>query len=209
MLVWKARVRARLPLALLLLLAACDDSKPATRPVPTPGPQVVVKQIVSVSGKETVSRGERVRFAVAGTGVVLVNDRQLVLGGERPPPRLLGKNGAIVGHRLIMGALHQPGWHGHRCPSGSSLALAGSGSTPDVSGHAANKGQQAKGEPTSTMASATVIKSMDLNTDGMISSSEHAQEATKHFGSMDTNHDGQLDEQEMRIGHDAGVDIMQ
>ena len=68
MLVWMAPVRARPPLALLLLLAACDDSKPATRPVPTPGPQVVVKQIVSVSGKETVSRGERVRFAVAGTG---------------------------------------------------------------------------------------------------------------------------------------------
>ncbi len=74
---------------------------------------------------------------------------------------------------------------------------------------AANKAMQAKGEPTSTMASATVIKSMDLNTDGMISSSEHAQEASKRFGSMDGNHDGQLDEQEMRIGHDAGIDMMQ
>ena len=47
---------------------ACDMSKPLTRPVPTPGPQVVVTGTTAISGNENVERGERIRFAIKGTG---------------------------------------------------------------------------------------------------------------------------------------------
>jgi len=60
--------RVLLALVLAPLAAACDQSRPVTRPVPTPGPQVVVQDVTSISGGEKVERGERIRFAVAGTG---------------------------------------------------------------------------------------------------------------------------------------------
>lgn len=43
------------------------------------------------------------------TGVICLDDRQLVLGSERPPPGLVGKGGAIIGHHPIVGALYQKG----------------------------------------------------------------------------------------------------
>jgi len=54
-------------------------------------------------------------------------------------------------------------------------------------------------------SSATIIKSMDLNGDGMVSAEEHAAAAEKDFGTMDANHDSQLTADEMRIGFDARV----
>jgi Ca2+-binding EF-hand superfamily protein len=54
-------------------------------------------------------------------------------------------------------------------------------------------------------SSATIIKPMDSNNDGMVSSEEHAAAAEKDFNTMDANHDGQLSADEMRIGYDARV----
>jgi len=54
-------------------------------------------------------------------------------------------------------------------------------------------------------SSASIIKPMDTNTDGMVSAEEHAAAAEKDFGTMDANHDGQLSADEMRIGYDAKV----
>lgn len=51
----------------LAMAAACDKPKPATRPVPTPGPQIVVKGSTAADDTK-LSRGERIRFAVVGTG---------------------------------------------------------------------------------------------------------------------------------------------
>lgn len=54
---------------LLLALAGCQEEGPArVRPVPTPGPQIVVRDVFSRSGQVLLERGERVRFAVIGTG---------------------------------------------------------------------------------------------------------------------------------------------
>ncbi len=61
----------RRPRSLLLTVgvAACDGSSPdRARPVPTPGPQAVVREVVSLSGGARVERGERLQFAVVGTG---------------------------------------------------------------------------------------------------------------------------------------------
>jgi Ca2+-binding EF-hand superfamily protein len=54
-------------------------------------------------------------------------------------------------------------------------------------------------------ASATLIKPMDSNNDGMASAEEHATAAEKDFNTMDANHDGQLGADEMRVGYDARV----
>jgi Ca2+-binding EF-hand superfamily protein len=54
-------------------------------------------------------------------------------------------------------------------------------------------------------SSATIIKPMDLNGDGMVSAEEHAAAAEKDFNTMDANHDGQLSADEMRIGYDTKV----
>jgi len=54
-------------------------------------------------------------------------------------------------------------------------------------------------------ASATLIKPMDSNSDGMVSAEEHATAAEKDFNTMDANHDGQLNADEMRVGYDAKV----
>lgn len=54
-------------------------------------------------------------------------------------------------------------------------------------------------------ASATIIKPMDSDNDGMVSSEEHARAAEKDFNTMDANHDGQLSADEMRIGYDTQV----
>ncbi len=43
---------------------------------------------------------------------------------------------------------------------------------------------------------------MDINNDGTVSAEEHAKAAEKDFNAMDTNHDGQLTADEMRIGYD-------
>lgn len=61
-----------------------------------------------------------------------------------------------------------------------------------------------KGKDTSQdMSSAGKIKTMDTNNDVMLSAEEHAAGAKNIFDGMDNNHDGQLSEDEMRIGHDA------
>lgn len=62
--------RALLLLAIgTVVLAGCqDESKLPGRPIPTPGPQVVVRELRTISGTETVERGERIAFAVIGTG---------------------------------------------------------------------------------------------------------------------------------------------
>lgn len=57
-----------LTIATATALAGCDDSKDRGRPVPTPGPQIVVGEVGSRLGGSVVERGERVRFAVTGTG---------------------------------------------------------------------------------------------------------------------------------------------
>jgi len=54
-------------------------------------------------------------------------------------------------------------------------------------------------------ASATLIKPMDSNNDGMVSAEEHAAATEKDFNTMDANHDGQLSADEMRIGYDSKV----
>lgn len=54
-------------------------------------------------------------------------------------------------------------------------------------------------------SSASLIKPMDSNNDGMVSAEEHAIAAEKDFNTMDANHDGQLGTDEMRIGFDAKV----
>ncbi|HEV2608558.1 MAG TPA: EF-hand domain-containing protein [Xanthomonadaceae bacterium] len=54
-------------------------------------------------------------------------------------------------------------------------------------------------------ASATIIKPMDSNNDGIVSAEEHATAAEKDFNAMDANHDGQLSADEMRVGYDAQV----
>jgi Ca2+-binding EF-hand superfamily protein len=54
-------------------------------------------------------------------------------------------------------------------------------------------------------ASVTIIKAMDNNNDGTVSSEEYAKTAEKDFNAMDTNHDGQLTADEMRIGYDSKV----
>ena len=54
-------------------------------------------------------------------------------------------------------------------------------------------------------ASATIIKPMDSNSDGMVSAEEHATAAEKDFNTMDAKHDGQLSADEMRVGYDAKV----
>lgn len=54
-------------------------------------------------------------------------------------------------------------------------------------------------------ASATIIKPMDSNNDGMVSAEEHATAAEKDFNTMDANHDGQLSADEMRIGFDSRI----
>lgn len=50
------------------VLGACEKSKERVRPVPTPGPQIVVREVASRAGGSVIERGERVRFAVIGTG---------------------------------------------------------------------------------------------------------------------------------------------
>ena len=55
------------------------------------------------------------------------------------------------------------------------------------------------------VSSATAIKLMDANNDGMLSAEEHATAAEKEFNAMDTNHDDQLSMDEMRIGRDAQI----
>jgi Ca2+-binding EF-hand superfamily protein len=54
-------------------------------------------------------------------------------------------------------------------------------------------------------ASASIIKPMDSNNDGMVSAEEHAAATEKDFNTMDANHDGQLSADEMRIGYDSKV----
>lgn len=54
--------------ALSCALLACEKSKDPVRPVPTPGPQIVAGEISGSLGGGRVERGERVRFAVTGTG---------------------------------------------------------------------------------------------------------------------------------------------
>ena len=54
-------------------------------------------------------------------------------------------------------------------------------------------------------SSATLIKSMDKNGDGMVSAEEYAAAAEKDFNAMDTNHDGHLTADEIRIAHDTQV----
>jgi hypothetical protein len=56
-------------------------------------------------------------------------------------------------------------------------------------------------------SSVTLIKSLDTNTDGMVSAEEYATAAEKDFNAMDTNHDGQLTADEMRIAHDTQVAV--
>ena len=56
---------------------------------------------------------------------------------------------------------------------------------------------------TDDTSSATRIKAMDINNDGMVSSEEYAANSQKAFDAMDANHDGMLSEDEMRIGYDA------
>lgn len=60
--------RALLVLFAVAAGAGCDSSKGPLRPVPTPGPQIVVKGSSALSGGDDVERGERIRFAIAGTG---------------------------------------------------------------------------------------------------------------------------------------------
>jgi hypothetical protein len=66
-----------------------------------------------VAGIQTFSTEQRALVTVAGTSVVLLDGLQLVLGGERPSPRLVGQGGDLIGDHLIMGALHRQGWHCH------------------------------------------------------------------------------------------------
>lgn len=61
-------VRMRRALALFVLVSACNDTPPAMRPPPTPGPIAAVTAVTSISGGARVQRGEIVRFAVVGTG---------------------------------------------------------------------------------------------------------------------------------------------
>jgi hypothetical protein len=56
---------------------------------------------------------------------------------------------------------------------------------------------------TDDTSSATRIKAMDINNDGMVSAEEYAANSQKAFDAMDANHDGMLSEDEMRIGYDA------
>lgn len=58
----------------------------------------------------------------------------------------------------------------------------------------------------SDTSSASMIKTLDTNKDGMLSAEEHAIGAKDKFDLMDTNHDGQLSEDEMRVGHDQMLD---
>ena len=60
-----------------------------------------------------------------------------------------------------------------------------------------------KGTAGGQLASATIIKSMDTNGDGMLSAEEYATAAERAFNAMDTNHDGQLSADEMRIAYDG------
>src|ERR1035437_9780101 len=85
-----------------------------------------------LAGVETLSTKKGTLVAVAGTGVVGLDDGQLVLGGERPSPRLVGQGRTIFSHHLIMGALHQLGWHGHCCLPGPVSPLR-DGGVPQVS----------------------------------------------------------------------------
>jgi hypothetical protein len=62
------RARLLVPFLVLAAAAACDEKKTEGRPVPTPGPQIVVREISSASGGPEVERGERIRFLVIGTG---------------------------------------------------------------------------------------------------------------------------------------------
>ena len=50
------------------VFGACEKPKERLRPVPTPGPQIVVREMSSRAGGSVVERGERVHFAVIGTG---------------------------------------------------------------------------------------------------------------------------------------------
>lgn len=54
--------------SMALASTACDEPKIPGRPVPTPGPWIVVRESTSRLGAEDVERGERIRFAVIGTG---------------------------------------------------------------------------------------------------------------------------------------------
>ena len=57
----------RAAVLLPFLLAGCEEKTPDLRPQPTPGPQIVVRESTARLGTD-VERGERVRFAVIGTG---------------------------------------------------------------------------------------------------------------------------------------------
>src|SRR5450756_3050103 len=85
-----------------------------------------------VAGVEAFSAQEGALVAIPCTGVVLLDDAQLVLGGEGSPPRLIGQGGAVFSHHLIMGALHQLGWHGH-CGLPGPVSPLRDGGVPQVS----------------------------------------------------------------------------
>jgi Ca2+-binding EF-hand superfamily protein len=63
-----------------------------------------------------------------------------------------------------------------------------------------------------SVSSATRIKAMDSNNDGMLTADEYAAYAKAQFDAMDSNHDDQLSEDELRIGYDsekkAGITLL-
>ena len=95
-----------------------------------------------VGGVQALPPQQGALVAVAHAGVVLLDDGQLVLGGEGPPAGLEGQRRVVSTHRLIMGALDLQGWHGHRVYR-FHLALEGWSATSSVSGQADRKGSRA------------------------------------------------------------------
>jgi Ca2+-binding EF-hand superfamily protein len=61
----------------------------------------------------------------------------------------------------------------------------------------ADKGQRGAGE----MSARDKIKEIDLNADGRLTRTEHAQGSESMFGKMDANRDGSLSRDELAAGH--------